>query len=84
MFRFPEPGPLVIGSGMRLCRICRRSCAKLSNEGFYCAGDSFDTIQIGTGVGDRSGELRVLADFAFCLDYIINALYSMVLFVLIC
>jgi len=42
-----------------------RSCATLSNKRFYDTGYSFDPIKFGAGVGDRSGELRVLTGFAF-------------------
>lgn len=35
----------------------------MSNETLYGAADSFDLINIGPGVGDRSGEPWVPADF---------------------
>ena len=37
----------------------------LRDEWIEGAGDSFDPIKIGIGVGDRSGELRVLDDLVF-------------------
>ena len=43
------------------CEIAKNTCMLLH----MAAGNSFDPIQISTGVGDRSGERRVLADFAF-------------------
>ena len=64
MFRTPDPGTLIIRPGPQLCRIRRRSYIKSSNERVYGAGDSSDRIKVGTRVGDRFGELSVLADFA--------------------
>ena len=54
---------MIIRSGPQSRRICRRSCAKLSDERFCDAVDSFDPMKHGTEVADRSGELRVLADY---------------------
>jgi len=39
IFRSPDPGTLIISSGPQFCRICRRSCTKLSTEIFYDTGD---------------------------------------------
>ena len=61
--RIPDTGTRVIRSGPQLRRICPRNCEKLPDERFYDPGDRFDPLQLGIGVGDRSGEVRVLADF---------------------
>ena len=65
MFRSPDTGTMIIGQGMRLNRIWRMSCARLSNERFEVDKDVFYPIEIATGVRDRSEEHKVLADFVF-------------------
>jgi len=70
-----DSGTLIIRSGPQFCRICRRSCAKLSNERFNDAGNSSDPIKLGPGVWDRCGELRVLADFVFHLRFVNHVLF---------
>ena len=39
IFGSPDPGTLIIRSGSQLCRMCSRSCAKLSNDRIYGAGN---------------------------------------------
>ena len=46
--RPPDPRILIIRSGPLLRRICRRSCAKRSNERFHGGGDSFDKWRVNT------------------------------------
>ena len=77
MFCSPGPGTLRIRSGRQLRRICCRSWAKWSNERFYDAGDSFAPIKLGIGMGDRSGEFKVLAGFAL---YVIVVCFLPVVF----
>jgi len=76
MFRFPDPGQawtLISRSGRQLLRICCRSCPNQSNDSFDGTGDRLDPIKISTGVGDRSGELWVLADVSF-ISRVLNIL----------
>ena len=81
IFRSPDPGTVIIRCGPPLRRICCGSYAKWSNEILCWAGVRSDHIKIEAGVGGRSGELRVLADFVFLLDSQTDVLYLIALFI---
>jgi len=64
IFRSPDSGTFIIRGGPHLHRSCLRSSAKCSNERFHDTGDSSDPIKLSTEVGDRFGDLRLLAELA--------------------
>ena len=75
------PGLLKSGPAHNSAEFATGVAQSCQRERFDGTGDSFDPIQIGIGVGDRSEELRVLADLVFSSDYQKDILYFIALII---